>query len=297
MPANRTLPIDWSRYTLKADIVAREITSLTPYAFTSLAMPPVAPEDFALLVDSVQANGVYEPLTITPDGEVVDGQARLQAAESAGIHQVPTRTLEARGGEEDYALWAAAVNVGRRHLTPGQRLGIVKAVLTILEDQARNRQEATRFGHGMDDAASGPARPNLDGPSESVDVRTRIGDMLGVSRSQAAKMVTLVKHGSDELQDDVAAGRTSIHRAHETLRARATRPTYQDRESRALDAANRRDFAADPLRTLRLIAGLIPEWVHDAETWEAPRRSEFGRALQNMVDSCELAFRRLSLSA
>src|SRR5437867_78331 len=139
------LPIDWSRYTLKADVVARDITSLEPFRFASLEMPPLAPEDFAVLLDSVRANGVQEPLVITPDGEVIDGQARLRAAHEAGIHQVPTRILENRGGDDDYALWAAAVNIGRRHLTPGQRFLLVKTVLQLLEERARAQQKATRF--------------------------------------------------------------------------------------------------------------------------------------------------------
>ena len=183
MDQNRALPIDWSRDTLKADVVAREISSLRPFRFTSITLPPVAEEDFALLVDSVQAHGVVEPLTITGEGEVVDGQARLDAAKAAALHQVPTRLLEVRGGEEDYAVWAVVVNVGRRHLKPSQRLTLVRAVLKLLEAQARRRQRATRFGHGGPralGAVADPASRDLDAPSGTADVRARLGDLLGV---------------------------------------------------------------------------------------------------------------------
>lgn len=288
-----TLPIDWSRYTLKADIVAREVASLRPFEFSSFTMPPPAPDDFAILLDSVQANGVCEPLTVTPDGEVVDGHARLRAALDTGIHQVPTRILESHDGEQGYALWTAVVNVGRRHLTPAQRLGLVQAVLGLLEECACASQAASRFGRDRSGIGGpgAPASPNLNPPGARADVRARVGALMGVSRSQAAKMVNLVRYGSDDLREAVTSGRTSIHRAHEVLRGRASRPCAA--EGHEPHAILRRQLTADPVRTLRAFAGQIPDLIDGSSRWTAVRRREFLAALQDVMDSCELTFRRL----
>ena len=292
MPTSRVLPIDWARYTLKEDVVVREVSSLTPFKFAWLDIPRIAPEEFELLVDSIQSNGVYEPLTITPKGEVVDGQARLRAAKRIGLHEVPTRVLDG-GDADDYAIWAAAVNVGRRHLTPSQRFALVKAMLAMLEVRAQERQEATRFGRNGRESTCGdasPARPNVDAPAESSDVRTRIAALVGVSRSQAAKIVNLVKHGSAETHAALAAGRTSIHRAHAALGAASSNGTCADWPPRG---ATPPPLGTDPIATLRLVAALISDWVQAADAWDADKRSDFVRALQTVVDSCDMAFRRL----
>ena len=52
-------------------------------------------------------------------------------------------------------------------------------------------------------------------------------------------------------------------------------------------------LAGNAVRTLRMVATLVPEWVHDAGEWPSPRRTELVQALHNLVDSCEIAFRRL----
>jgi ParB-like chromosome segregation protein Spo0J len=291
--------IDWAAYTLKAEIVARETSVLRPFRFVSFQVPPLDSDDLAMLTQSVQANGVQEPLTITADGEVVDGNARLLAAQQAGIHQVPTRILESRGGEAEYALWAAAVNIARRHLTPSQRVFLAKAMLSVLERRARQRQEATRFGHTAETAPSEKlesVRANLDSPAASSDVRSQLGALMGVSRSQAAKVVNVIKHGSEELQHAVASGQTSIHRAHKVVHARPTAHqarTKVRREGRAQSHAR----TDEPVRTVRLTAGLITEWVDQSRVWDGARRREFLCALRNLMDSCELAFRRLSTPA
>lgn len=292
---NFRLPVDWSRYTLKAEVVAKEIVSLRPFRFTSLEIPPVAGEDFALLLDSVRANGVYEPLTITEEGEVVDGQARLRAASQADIHQVPTRVLASNGGEADYALWAAVANVGRRHFTPAQRLTLVSAVLRMLEPLARERQEATRFGRSRITASHGAplaARPNLDSPPAHADVRAQVGALVGVSRSQASKMVDLVKRGSRDLCEAVTSGKMSIHRAHEALNGRGSTHVRGDDTGRARRWV-RRQIAEEPAKMLRILATLIPDSLRDFSRWTADDRMLIISALQNVIDSCELTLRRL----
>ena len=106
-------------------------------------------------------------------------------------------------------------------------------------------------------------------------------------------MVDLVKYGPGDLHEDIVSGRTSIHRAHEILHARASRDTCGDRNGGASDVSYRRELAHDPMQTLRMVATLIPGWIEKADGWTVDHQTEFVRALRNVVDSCELAFRRL----
>jgi hypothetical protein len=290
------LALDWSRYTLVDDTVAKEIGGLQPYRFTTLELPELGSEDFALLLDSIRANGVLEALTVTPDARVVDGRARLRAATTAGIHTVRTRVLYAQAGEEDYALWAAAVNIGRRHLSAAQRLMLVESMLSVLEGRARRRQEVTRFGRVPGPAGSNgqpPVSPDLTSPNGSADVRSQVAALTGVSRGQAAKIISLVKHGSPALREAVASGRMSVHRAHATLR----RP----QQRRTVRAANRRSTAAvrthltrEPIQTRRTVAALIPQWTEQSADLSADELKSYWAALENVAESCDLSFRRLA---
>ncbi len=314
------LPLDWSRYRLASETVTRAIETLRPYPFRSLALPALSDEDYARLLDSIRAQGVTESLIVTPAGEVVDGQARLRAARQAGRPTVPTRVLEAPS-EADYALWAANANLARRHLTSAQRFALVQAALTILEAQARERVKQTQFQprggshvsarntEGATAVANLPptlAAPPHDTHEQAVPqtpvqspnapgghTREQAARLVGVSPRQAAKMMSIAKRGSPELQEAVASGRLSIHRAYETL---------QGREHRQNGSGGRRgphpaprphgldDCLATalqfPRKTLRRLAAALIEWA------EQPQEDAFYRDVQNLLDSCELVLRR-----
>lgn len=78
---------------------------------------------FAQLVASVRAEGVLQPLLVTPDGDgeyrVVAGEGRYLAAGEAGVVEVPVlvRDVDERTGGLEYAL---AENLSREDLNPVQ---------------------------------------------------------------------------------------------------------------------------------------------------------------------------------
>jgi hypothetical protein len=312
---NAEFPIHWSRYRLKDEVVARDVEKLRPYPFVSLVLPGPAENDFALLLESVRANGVMDPLTVTPAGEVVDGQTRLRAARSAGRHSVPTRTIEAPT-EPDYALWAAVVNVGRRHLTTQQRFTLLQAALVVLETQARARQRATYFRPRAvpealtgSDPGAGPAAGDggsvrlvsdptvlagLPIPSDPSAGSTNVqaARLLGVSARQAGKMIAIAKRGSPELRHAVEAGQVSVNRAYERL------PRGRDR-SRGAHLRDRREsdcrltgVADQAIRTLRSIAAQIVEWLERCPGWPPEHQERFWLAVEDVRESCEMGFQR-----
>lgn len=305
------IPLDWSRYRRKDEVVAREVEALAPYPFTSIQIPGLSDEEYALLLDSVRAEGVRptDPLTVTPDGLVVDGQARLRAAKQAGVPTVPTRVLEAPG-EADYAVWAARENLTRRHLSTEQRFALVQAALAILESRARVSQRATQFRpkartsmQGTRTEPESVSPRHIENPIGVVKsdytansttlagargTRARAAQLLDVSPSQAAKMIKIAKHGSPELREAVTSGRMSVHQAHETLKTQ--RPGANGRPRRPAPAPV---LGSDqPVKTLNTVAAWIPEWLEELPNWPPERQEHWWKALQNVTDSCALAFRR-----
>lgn len=81
-------------------------------------IPGNSPE-FKALVADIAANGLREPIVVTPEGLLLDGRNRKRACESAGVE--PVYVVE----EGDPFALVISRNVQRRHLNAGQRALIV----------------------------------------------------------------------------------------------------------------------------------------------------------------------------
>jgi ParB family chromosome partitioning protein len=84
--------------------------------------------DVAALAESIRLHGVLEPLVITPDGRLLAGRRRLEAARCAGLPQVPVRVLDIR--DERAAIEVGLIeNVERTDLTPLSRAHTYHALI------------------------------------------------------------------------------------------------------------------------------------------------------------------------
>ena len=72
--------------------------------------------DFVTLCDSLRVSGVIEPLTITQDGRVMNGETRRQAAVAVELAFVPCLVRD----EKDAWQICLETELRRRHLTKGQ---------------------------------------------------------------------------------------------------------------------------------------------------------------------------------
>jgi ParB-like chromosome segregation protein Spo0J len=68
----------------------RDVASLVPYANN---VKRHAPEDVAVIAASIQRFGFNDPIGITPDGVIVEGHGRWEAAQQLGITEVPVIVL------------------------------------------------------------------------------------------------------------------------------------------------------------------------------------------------------------
>lgn len=86
-------------------------------------LPPLSAEQRHLLRQSIEENGVLEPVVFDEDGEILDGHHRVEIAEELGI-EYPRRVIDDldRPGKHMYAL---TVNVARRQLDQNARSSLV----------------------------------------------------------------------------------------------------------------------------------------------------------------------------
>lgn len=96
------------------------------------------------LTASIQARGVLEPVVVTPDGRLLAGRRRLEAARRAGLSEVPVRVCEI--ADERAAIEIGLVeNVQRADLDPLTR---GKSYRALLDHGATVEEIARLVGQG-----------------------------------------------------------------------------------------------------------------------------------------------------
>ncbi len=79
---------------------------------------PIDDESIADLVSSIRAQGILQPLLVTPEGIVVAGHRRLRAAQLAGLSEIPVVVRELAEREQIEIMLTE--NLQRQDLTPLQ---------------------------------------------------------------------------------------------------------------------------------------------------------------------------------
>lgn len=171
-------------------------------------LPTLAEDEFAELADDIEENGLLEPVVVH-DGQVLDGRHRLMACLRAGI-EPEYRDWEGECGSP--AAYVVSKNVHRRHLTASQRAMVAAELLPELEEEARERQEATQIKDG--DPPDGSDNRIGTGVSENGkgEAREKAAESAGVSPSYVSD-AKKVREKNPDLADDVASGGTTLPEA------------------------------------------------------------------------------------
>ena len=98
------------------------------------AWPPMTEEALAELTEDIRINGLREPITLTPDGLLLDGRNRAIACEHLGIR--PTTVV----WDGDPVAFSISKNARRRHLDKID-LGFAGAKLTRLQHGSNRFQK------------------------------------------------------------------------------------------------------------------------------------------------------------
>jgi ParB family chromosome partitioning protein len=115
------------------------VAALTPNPLNPRG--PVAPEDVEDLAASIRAQGILQPLLVTPDGVVVAGHRRLAAARLAGLDAVPA--IARPVGEREQLELMLVENLQRRALSPLQE---ARAFRRLLDAGLTQADVARRVG-------------------------------------------------------------------------------------------------------------------------------------------------------
>ncbi|MET4639610.1 ParB N-terminal domain-containing protein [Mycetocola sp. 2940] len=218
--------------------------------------------DVDALAASIQSHGMLQPITVTPEGILVCGARRLAALRQLGVRKLNVWVRSGLSDRLTQLLAEQDENALHKSLSPTEAATLYREVKMLLAEDARRRQEASRFGserknRKFDGAATvaAPSTP-LDGETRaqaalfvtgrrSYTTLDRIGDLQRIAANEAFDESTR-RSATVELDSiDQGGSVTSAHRRMSThltvreLERLATDPTQPEdvRQTSSLGAA------------------------------------------------------------
>ena|SRR5699024_6529642 len=163
-------------------------------------MPRLAPDEYAELEQSIRENGVQVPITVGPDGRIIDGHHRDEIARNLDLH---CPRVTAQGDEAKLRGLAFSLNLHRRHLSREQKRQIVAKSITA-DPQLSDREHGRRTGVSKNTAAA--VRDELTESGQVDHFAERIDPRTGNASQPASRPRPVPEFAPD---DEVVPGMTA----------------------------------------------------------------------------------------
>ncbi|WP_125776188.1 ParB N-terminal domain-containing protein [Antribacter gilvus] len=141
--------------------------------------------DLAPLAASIDRLGLLQPITVTPDGVLICGRRRLEAARRLGWTTIAVHVRSGISTRLAALLAEREENTQRKPLNPVEESELYDEILTVEREEAARRQAATRFHATFKAPSPTPDETEPGGPG-NVPEPQRPGD----ARHKAAVLVT-----------------------------------------------------------------------------------------------------------
>ena len=153
------------------------------------AWPEMSPPELRDLSDDIFVNGLREPITLTPNGRLLDGRNRALACHMAGVE--PATVVY----EGDPWLYSLSKNKHRRHLTNDQLAIVAAKLATCGEGAPVGNQNASK--------TTGSSEPVVSGRELSV---AQVADASGIPETAIKSAKVVLRHGTPEEKKRVESG-------------------------------------------------------------------------------------------
>lgn len=177
-------------------------------------LPPLTNEEYKQLEKNIVENGFDRNFPIMEwHGYIADGHNRYSICKKHNIDPV-IGTL-AYDTKEEVMEWMLDIQLGRRNLSPIQRIAVTEKYRPIYEKQAKkNIEEGGRKG-GL--ITQNKPSSNLTNPLNSIDTNKKLADIAGVKPTTYKMGAKVLNSDNDELKQRVLSGETSISAGYKEL--------------------------------------------------------------------------------
>jgi len=146
------------------------------------------------LARSIKEVGLLHPLVITPGGELIAGQRRLEACRRLGWREVPVRLVDM----VEIIRGEYAENVVRKDFVPSETVAITRALEPIERQAAEERRRATQLAGRKMGGQPIFGRGKLPPPNEKGKTRDRVAAYVGISGRTLERAVEVVEAAERE---------------------------------------------------------------------------------------------------
>lgn len=180
-------------------------------------LPPLTDEEYKQLEKNIKDNGFDRNFPIMEwNGYIADGHNRYSICRKHNIEPV-IGTL-AYDTKEEVMEWMLDIQLGRRNLSPIQRIAVTEKYRPIYERQAqKNLEEGGRKG-GL--VSANKPLVNLPNPSpiiDKIDVREKLASVAGVSGKTYSMGKKILDSDNETLKQEVLSGEKSINAGYKEL--------------------------------------------------------------------------------
>lgn len=217
-------------------------------------LPKLSDADYKALEQSLLAEG-YKGAPIMVWGDViVDGHNRYEICNK---HNIPYEIKAVEfANKEEAIIWMVRQQLGRRSLTPLQRIAIVEKYKPFYKKKAKENQSKAGKIYGVGSQKLSENSPtaikkgseNSTKVSEKIDVREELAKDADVSTNTYSKGVKILESGNEELINETISGQKSINKAFNELKKNADTDKSDnvvdsDNELKDLKEVQRKDVA------------------------------------------------------
>lgn len=194
-------------------------------------LPPLTNDEYKQLEKNIVENGFDKNFPIMEwNGFIVDGHNRYSICKKHNIeYVVGTLGYETK---DEVMEWMLDIQLGRRNLSPIQRIAVAEKYRPIYEKQAKERQATSTGG------ANPQLTPNLveadktNNRSEN-ETNSKLAKIANVGKETYRQAKRVLDSNNEELKNRVLSGKTSISAGYKELqneKKKTQLPNNQNRE-------------------------------------------------------------------
>lgn len=165
-------------------------------------IPPLSPEEYNSLKESIKSSGQWIPIIINNDNEILDGHHRYRICEELGIKSKTIKRIFTT--KTDEIIFVGECNLNRRQLTTLQRINLVRLLEPYYLEQAQNRIKSGKKADPVEIFPQGKTR----------DV---MGQKAGVSGKTYEKAKQVLEDATTDDIEKINKGEKSISSVYSSI--------------------------------------------------------------------------------
>ena len=183
-------------------------------------LPDLSNEDYKALEESLLTEGFKGAPIIIWQGKdiIIDGHNRYQICKK---HNIPFEAKEIEfSNKDEVTLWMVKQQMGRRNLTPLQRIELAEKYRPMYRKKAKENQ-GTRNDLKNNITANLPQSSSNSDKKRNSTVDKQLSDIAGTSERTYRMGAKILNSGDETLIGEVKSGEKTINRAYNELKEKS----------------------------------------------------------------------------